>query len=143
MSVTILGSLSAGGSRLPLYSCRVPAGFPSPAADHIEKHISLDELFDIRAPHVYLVRIEGDSMQGAGIYDGDLVIVDRSLNAEHGNIVIAALNTEPLCKRLHLRENAVILMSENPRYPARHVMEGDELVIWGVVKYSVRDHDNA
>jgi len=141
MSITILGPLASGGEQLPLYSFHVPAGFPSPAADHIEKHISLDELFDIRAPHVYLIKIDGDSMQGAGIYDGDMVIVDRSLYAEHGDIVIAALNTEPLCKRLHMRENEVILLSENPKYPARHVMEGDELVIWGVVKYSVRDHD--
>ncbi|RMW09862.1 DNA polymerase V [Pseudomonas amygdali pv. tabaci] len=142
MSITFLGPMSPGGEKLPMYSFRVPCGFPSPAADHIEKHISLDELFDIRAPHVYLVKIEGDSMRGAGIYSGDLVIVDRSLYAEHGDIVIAALNTEPLCKRLHMRENSVILMSENPKYPPRHVMEGDELVIWGVVKYSVRDHDN-
>ena len=141
MSITFLGPLSAGGEKLPLYSFHVPAGFPSPAADHIEKHISLDELFDIRAPHVYLVKIDGDSMQGAGIYHGDIVIVDRSLDAEHGDIVIAALNTEPLCKRLHRRENELILMSENPKHPPRHVMEGDELVIWGVVKYSVRDHD--
>ena len=143
MSVTILGPLSAGGEKLPLYSFHVPAGFPSPAADHIEKHISLDELFDIRAPHVYLVKIEGDSMQGAGIYCGDLVIVDRSLDATHGDIVIAAINSEPVCKRLYRSESTVILMSENPKYPARYVMEGDELVIWGVVKYSVRDHDKA
>ncbi|MFJ5299212.1 LexA family protein [Pseudomonas sp. NPDC088368] len=143
MSVTILGPLATGGEKLPLYSFQVPAGFPSPAADHIEKHISLDELFDIRAPHVYLAKIEGDSMQGAGIYCGDLVVVDRSLYAEHGDIVIAALNSEPVCKRLHMRGNEVILQSENSRYPARHVMEGDELVIWGVVKYSVRDHDKA
>jgi DNA polymerase V len=143
MSISILGPLANGGEKLPMYSFHVPAGFPSPAADHIEKHISLDELFDIRAPHVYLVKIEGDSMRGAGIYSGDLVIVDRSLYAEHGDIVIAALNTEPLCKRLHMRENEVILLSENPKYPPRHVLEGDELVIWGVVKYSVRDHDSA
>ncbi|WP_342655857.1 translesion error-prone DNA polymerase V autoproteolytic subunit [Pseudomonas sp. F3-2] len=143
MSVTILGPVATGGHTLPLYSFHVPAGFPSPAADHIEKHISLDELFDIRAPHVYLVKIGGDSMQGAGIYSGDLVIVDRSLDASHGDIVIAAINSEPVCKRLHRSENAVILMSENPKYPPRYVMEGDELVIWGVVKYSVRDHDNA
>jgi DNA polymerase V len=142
MSITILGPLASGGRKLPFYSSRVPAGFPSPAADHIEKHISLDELFDIRAPHVYLVRIDGDSMQGAGIYSGDLVVVDRSIDAVSGDIVIAALNSEPFCKRLLLRENAVMLLSENSKYPARHVMEGDELVIWGVVKYSVRDHDN-
>jgi DNA polymerase V len=140
MSVTILGPVLTGGDPLPLYSFHVPAGFPSPAADHIEKHISLDELFDIRAPHVYLVKIEGDSMQGAGIYCGDLVIVDRSVYAEHGDIVIAALNSEPVCKRLHMLGNDVMLKSENSKYPPRYVMEGDELVIWGVVKYSVRDH---
>lgn len=100
MAYSILGQLQAGGGSLPLYSFQVPAGFPSPAADHIEKHLSLDELFEIRAPHVYLVKIEGDSMQGAGIYSGDLVIVDRSRYAEHGDIVIAALNDEPVCSRL-------------------------------------------
>ena len=139
MSVTILGPLSGAGEQLALYSFRIPAGFPSPAADHIEKHISLDEVFDIRAPHVYLAKIEGDSMQDAGIFCGDLVIVDRSLNAEHGDIVIAGLNSEPVCKRLHMRDNTIILLSANSKYPPRYVMEGDELVIWGGVTYSVRD----
>ena len=140
MSVTILGPLSGAGEQLALYSFRIPAGFTSPAADHIEKHISLDEVFDIRAPHVYLAKIEGESMQDAGIFCGDLVIVDRSLNAEHGDIVIAGLNSEPVCKRLHMRDNTIILLSANSKYPPRYVMEGDELVIWGVVTYSVRDH---
>lgn len=143
MTVTVLGPASTGGEKLPLYSFHVPAGFPSPAADHIEKHLSLDELFDIRAPHVYLAKIEGDSMQGAGIFSGDIVIVNRSLDAEHGDIVIAALNSEPVCKRLHMRDDSFILQSENSKFPPRHVMEGDELVIWGVVKYSVRDHDKS
>ncbi len=79
-------------------------------------------------------------MQGAGIYSGDLLIVDRSRDAEHGDIVIAAINTEPVCKRLYRRNGVVILQSENPAYPPRYVMEGDDLVIWGVVRYSVRDH---
>ncbi|MGA5484853.1 LexA family protein [Pseudomonas siliginis] len=140
MSVIILGPLSGAGEQLALYSFRIPAGFPSPAADHIEKHISLDEVFDIRAPHVYLAKIEGESMQDAGIFCGDLVIVDRSLNAEHGDIVIAGLNSEPVCKRLHMRDSTIILLSANSKYPPRYVMEGDELVIWGVVTYSVRDH---
>jgi hypothetical protein len=69
------------------------------------------------------------------------VVVDRSLYAEQGDVVIAALNTEPVCKRLQTRGNEVILKSENPKYPARFVMEGDVLVVWGVLKYSVRDHD--
>nr|WP_290467345.1 S24 family peptidase [Pseudomonas fluorescens] len=141
MSVTLLGPIASGGELLPLFSCQVSAGFPSPAADHLEKLISLDELFEIRAPHVYLAKILGDSMQGAGIFSGDLVIVDRSKTARHGDIVIAALNTESVCKRLSIRGDQVVLLAENPKYPPRYVMEGDELVIWGVVNYSVRDHE--
>ncbi|BAW24217.1 DNA polymerase V [Pseudomonas putida] len=140
MTITLLGAPAGGTEPLPLYSFHVPAGFPSPAADHLEGHISLDELFDLRAPHVYLVKVEGDSMQGAGIYSGDIVIVDRGREAGHGDVVIAAVNSEPVCKRLYRRDGVVILKSENPAYPPRYVMEGDELVIWGVVRYSVRDH---
>ncbi|TDV67554.1 LexA family transcriptional regulator [Pseudomonas sp. LP_7_YM] len=143
MTLTILGPLVAGGERLPLYSSHAQAGFPFPAADHVNKHTSFDDLFDIRAPHIYLVRIEGDSMQGAGIFCGDLVIVDRSLYAEHGDIVVASLNTEPVCKRLHMRGPDVILTSENPQYPPRYVLESDDLMIWGVVKHSIRAHENS
>lgn len=141
MSVTVVGPISEGGTPLPLYSFKVPAGFPSPAADHIEQHISIDQLLNIRAPHVYLVRIEGNSMEGAGIFDGDLAVVDRSVTPEHGHIVIAAVNCEPLCKRLNKSGEHIILTSENPSYPARYILEGDELVIWGVVTFSVRSHD--
>ncbi|AIS18068.1 peptidase S24 [Pseudomonas rhizosphaerae] len=139
--ITILGPLAQGSTAHPLYSFKVPAGFPSPAADHIEQRISLDELLEIRAPHIYLVRIQGDSMQGAGIFCGDLVIVDRSIEAEHGHVVIAAVNSEPVCKRLHKRGREVILKSANRDYPPRYIMEGDELLIWGVVTFSVRAHE--
>lgn len=138
---SILGPVATGCSAVPRYLFRVPAGFPSPAADHMEQPISLDELFNLRAPHMYLVRIDGDSMQGAGIFDGDLVLVDRSIEAQHGHIVIAAVNGEPLCKRLHKRGREVALRSENPRFPPRYILEGDDLMIWGVVTFSVRSHD--
>lgn len=98
--ISVLGTLDPSTTDLPLYSFQVPAGFPSPVADHLEKRLSLDELLDVRAPHIYLVRVEGDSMIGAGIYPGDLVLVDRSIPPEPGHIVIAAVNCEPLCKRL-------------------------------------------
>ena len=140
MSYSILGPIAEGGVKLPFCSFRVPAGFPSPAADHIEQHISLDEVLNIRAPHVYLVSIVGDSMQGAGIFSGDVVIVDRGRDAEHGDIIIAAVNNEPVCKRLHRRDGVVILKSENPAYPARYILEGDDFLVWGVVRFSVRDH---
>ena len=79
-------------------------------------------------------------MNGAGLFSGDLVIVDRGREARHGDIVIAALNGEPVCKRLHRKGSEVILQSENPAYPQRYVLESDEMTIWGVVRYSVRDH---
>ena len=142
MSFTVLGPLAEGGAKLPLCSFKVPAGFPSPAADHIEKQISLDELLNIRAPHVYLVTIEGESMQGAGIFDGDLAVVDRAREPAHGDIVVALLNNDPICKRLCKRGREVILLSENPKYPPRYVLEGDDLSIWGVISYSVRSHGN-
>ncbi len=140
MSFTPLGPIAEGGARLPLCSFKVPAGFPSPAADHIEKEISLDQLLNIRAPHVYLVSIDGDSMRGAGIFPGDLAVVDRSVEAVHGNVVVALLNNDPLCKRLFIRGKRIILQSENTQYPDRHIMEGDDLSIWGVITYTVRSH---
>ena len=140
MSFTCLGPITEGGIRLPLCSFKVPAGFPSPAADHIEKEISLDQLLNIRAPHVYLVSIDGDSMLGAGIFPGDLAVVDRSVEAVHGNVVVALLNNDPLCKRLCIRGKRIILQSENTQYPDRHIMEGDDLSIWGVITYTVRSH---
>lgn len=129
MAFSVLGPLAPSVYPRPFFACRVTTGFPSPAADHLEKQISLDELFDLRAPHVYLVKIEGDSMNGAGLFSGDLVIVDRGRKARHGDIVIAALNGEPVCKRLHRKDTEVILQSENPAYPQRYVLDSDEMTI--------------
>ncbi|AKF45365.1 protein UmuD [Pseudomonas syringae pv. syringae str. B301D-R] len=71
-------------------------------------------------------------MQGIGIFDGDLIVVDRSLTAVHGSIVIASVNGEPLCKRLTIQGQSVVLISENPGYAPRYILEGEELVIfWG------------
>lgn len=140
MSFSILGPIAEGGHKLPLCLFQVPAGFPSPAADHIEAHISLDEVLNIRAPQVYLVSITGDSMQGVGIYEGDLAVVDRSIEPAHGHVVVALLNNDPVCKRLSKRGNEVILLSENLKYAARYILEGDELSIWGVITSTVRCH---
>ena len=140
MTITFLGAPTGGATLVPSYSFRVPAGFPSPASDHLEKIISLDELFDLRAPHVYLVKVEGDSIQGTSIVSGDVVIVDRCRDAEHGDIIITAVNNESVCKRLYRRDGVVILKSENPAYPARYILEGDDFLVWGVVRFSVRDH---
>ena len=78
-AVTILGPVGSSVIELPFFSSRVSAGFPSPAQDHMEQTLSLDELLDIDAPHTYLVRADGDSMTGAGILDGDVLVVSRAL----------------------------------------------------------------
>ncbi|HHJ1833991.1 TPA: LexA family protein [Pseudomonas aeruginosa] len=143
MPVTILGPVAGSGASLRLYSSKVSAGFPSPAQDHLEREISLDEILQIRAPHTYLVRAGGDSMIRAGIHDGDLMVVDRSREAEPGDIVIAAVNGEPTVKRLAKDGSQVVLRAENPRYAPRYILEGDELLVWGVVRYSVRCHEHS
>ncbi|HBO5323612.1 TPA: LexA family protein [Pseudomonas aeruginosa] len=142
MPVTILGPVAGSGASLRLYSSKVSAGFPSPAQDHLEREISLDEILQIRAPHTYLVRAGGDSMIRAGIHDGDLMVVDRSREAEPGDIVIAAVNGEPTVKRLAKDGSQVVLRAENPRYAPRYILEEDELLVWGVVRYSVRCHEH-
>jgi DNA polymerase V len=104
--------------------------------------LSLDELLNIRDAATYLVRVDGDSMQGAGIHSGDLLVVSKALEPVRGSIVIAVINGEPMCKRLDYREAQPLLRSENPQYPPRYIMEGDEFSVWGVVTHSVRSHGN-
>src|SRR5690606_33197124 len=94
----IIGPISRSAIQLPFYTCRVPAGFPSPAQDHTDQPLSLDELMDVDAPHAYLVQASGDSMIGVGIFDGDVMVVNRKLGPLPGHIVIAARNGEVCVK---------------------------------------------
>ena len=135
-----LGLIGSSTSELPFFSFRIPAGFPSPAQDHLDQKLSLDELLDIDAPHTYLVRVIGDSMIGAGIYDDDILVVSKAIPAQHGDIVIAELNGETFVKRLTRQGLQYVLCSENPKYPPRFIMEGDELLVWGVVTANIRRH---
>lgn len=117
----------------PLAGMKLSAGFPSPAADYEDKRLDINE-FLIRNPvSTFFFPVEGDSMQGAEIFDGDYLVVDRSVKARHGHIVVAFVNGERLVKRLHCRAGRVALIAENPAYPALEMMEEMELVIWGVV----------
>lgn len=139
-TAAFVGPLGSSSIELPFFSFRIPAGFPSPAQDHLEQKLSLDELLDIDAPHTYLVRVIGDSMIGVGIFEDDILIVSKALPVQHGDIVVAELNGETFVKRLSRQGLQYVLNSENPKYPPRFVMEGDELVIWGVVTDSLRRH---
>ncbi len=118
-------------------SWKVPAGFPSPAADHTRKRIDLNEHLIRNKEATFIFRVKGDSMTGAGIYEGDSLLVDRSIDAKHGHIVLAVLNNEFTVKRLHRRGGTVKLMPESNLYPPMVVKNEDELVIWGVVTYNL------
>ena len=136
----ILNPIAPGNTALPYYQALVPAGFPSPALDHMQRKLSLDELLDIQAPHTYIVRVSGDSMSGCGIFDGDFLIVSRALEARPGHIVVACVNGDVCVKRLAKEHNQLLLRSENPAYSPRYILDNDELLIWGVVTHSVRKH---
>lgn len=115
----------------------VIAGFPSPAADHTQKRIDLNEQLIRNKEATYLFKVKGDSMTGAGIYEGDTLLVDRSIDPKHNNIVIAQLNNEFTVKRLYRRGGVVKLIAENPIYPPRLIKEEDDFIVWGVVTNNI------
>jgi len=116
---------------------KVPAGFPSPAADHTRKRIDLNEHLIRNGDTTFIFKVKGDSMIDIGIYEGDALLVDRSIEARHGNIVLAVLNNEFTVKRLHKRGGVIKLVPENPRFPTITVKEGEEFDVWGVVTYNL------
>lgn len=120
-------------SSVTLFSSAVPAGFPSPADDHVENQLDLNEHLIRNPAATFCVRATGESMTGAGIHTGDILIVDRSREAVHGSIVIAVLEGELTVKRLYKKDGKLALNPENPEYPSILIDETMELIIWGVV----------
>ncbi len=126
------------GLQLPLFSSRVSAGFPSPADDFIERSLDLNEFLVKHPASTFFAWAQGDSLRNIGIFDGDLLIVDRSAERCQGAIVVAAIDGELTCKILDLRHRR--LMPANPDYPAIDISQDEDLLIEGVVVYSVRKH---
>jgi DNA polymerase V len=110
----------------------VAAGFPSPAQDYFDGRIDLNAHLITDITSTFVVRVTGDSMEGAGISDGDELIVNRALEPRDGSVVIAVLDGELTVKRLRITGNGVVLQAENPKYPDIRVPALSELTIWGV-----------
>ncbi|CQH41606.1 mutagenesis and repair protein MucA [Yersinia enterocolitica] len=124
---------------IPLFNETIPAGFPSPAADYIERPLDLNELCIAHPAATYFVRVSGNSMTGAGIYDGSLLVVDRSITAKHGDIIIAAIGGEFTVKKLCLHP-VVQLEAMNPDYAPIVLSDGgDDLETFGVVRYVINE----
>ena len=124
---------------LPLFLERIPCGFPSPAQDYVEESLDLNRLVVKHPSATYFVRVSGDSMSGAGIGDGDLLVVDRSLKADHGDIVVAAVAGEFTVKELRTRPS-LLLVPHNPQYKPIAFHAEEELQIFGVVTFSLKAH---
>ena len=134
MRIRRLQSLTASPVALPCFMARVACGFPSPADDHLDQPLNLSEHVISNPAATYFARAEGDSMRDFGITDGDLLIVDRSLSAGDGDVVIVALHGELVCKQLDLTGRR--LLSANSAYAP--ITTGDlELVIEGVVTHAL------
>jgi DNA polymerase V len=121
---------------VPLYLCRVSAGFPSPASDYVEREIDLNEWLIRNRLATYIVRVEGDSMMSE-IHPEDRLIVDRSLEPRHRDVVIACLDGEMLVKRLIVEDGRHFLAAENSQYPMIELNGDQELIIWGVATHSI------
>ncbi len=124
---------------LPLEKGVVSAGFPSPAEDYLDTGIDLNEQLIRHPTSTFLLRISGDSMSNAGIHNGDLLIVDRSLEPKPGRIVVAILDGAFTLKRLVRYKNELRLEAENPQYPPIEFCYYDNIEIWGVATYSIHN----
>ena len=116
----------------------VSAGFPSPADDFKEVRISLDKELVKNKDTTFYARVDGDSMIGAGLEDGDLLVIDRSLNPENGKIAVCLIDGDFTVKRIKKEKEKIYLIPENKKYKPIELKEENELIIWGIVIYVIK-----
>lgn len=126
-------------NELPFISGGIKAGFPSPAADFDESKISLDNVLVKNREATFYAKASGTSMIGAGIDDGDIMVIDRSLEPQNNKIAICLIDGEFTVKRIKIEKDAVYLMPENNNYQPIKVTDENELVIWGIVTYVIKN----
>ena len=126
---------------IPIFTSRVQAGFPSPVDDHLEDTLDLNTHLIHHQEATFFVKAQGDSMIGAGIHQGDILIVDKSLTPKSGKIVIAVVDGEFTVKRLHKYKGNITLKAENPEFEDIKIRGTDELIIWGVVTSVIHQYD--
>tara|TARA_A100001015_G_scaffold263678_1_gene310786 strand:- start:29 stop:460 length:432 start_codon:yes stop_codon:yes gene_type:complete len=116
----------------------ISAGFPSPADDFKEIRISLDSELVKNKEATFYAKVSGDSMVGAGLDDGDLLVIDRSLNPENGKIAVCSIDGEFTVKRIKKQKNSIYLMPENKNYKPIKLKQENDLFIWGIVTYVIK-----
>jgi DNA polymerase V len=124
--------------RVPMMAWPAACGFPSPAEDYVDRPLDFNELLIEHPAATFAIRIEGDSMTGAGIFPGDIAVVDRAREPVNGSIVLALLDGAFTVKRYRIKDGAVWLQAENPDYADMPLTDGQNLEVWGVITRSIR-----
>lgn len=123
---------------VPCFVVRVPAGFPSPADDYLDRPLDFNELLIVHPAATFAVRVAGNSMEGIGIFAGDIAIVDRALTAIDGSIILGILDGEFTIKRYRRRAGECWLEAANPVFDPIGISEDRAFEVWGVVKHTIR-----
>lgn len=124
--------------RVPVFACRVAAGFPSPADDYLDHPLDFNELLIAHPAATFAVRVAGESMRGIGIYPGDIAVVDRALKATDGAIILGILDGAFTIKRFRIKAGVVTLEAANPNFAPIVVGEEQAFEVWGVVRHTIR-----
>lgn len=128
---------STKGLRVPFASFSVPAGFPSPADDYWDSKLDLNEYLVHHPAATFLVRVQGDSMNNAGIYDGDILVVDRALEPKDGNIAVCVIDGEFTVKRLRIIKDEIYLAPESDKFKPIKITNFQDFRVWGIVTYII------
>lgn len=131
-------SLEKSESNQPLFASQTAAGFGVPGDDSVDESLNVNDFLVRNPTSTFFVRVAGDSMEGAKIFDGDVLVVDRSVNPKDRALVVAAVNGDLVVKRLSLKGGAPQLLSENDSYQPIELSDADDCFIWGVVTGSAR-----
>jgi SOS-response transcriptional repressors (RecA-mediated autopeptidases) len=130
-------AIDASREGAPLFLCPIPAGWPSPAEDYVEDTLDLHKFAVRNEAATFFLRASGDSMTGAGIHDGDILVVDRSISPVSGKVVIIAIDGELTVKRLVKKGKRLLLIPENPSYDPIDITHHEDTRIWGVVTHAL------
>jgi len=137
----IMSAVEGGGKKLSLFASQPAAGFPAPADDLVETALDINDLVVKNPASTFFVRVEGNSMEGAHIFSGDVLVVDRAVEIKDKMIVVAAVFGELVVKRLKKQGDTHVLASENPDYEPININENDDCYVWGAVVGSVRQFE--
>jgi DNA polymerase V len=136
--IDIYSALSDTSIELPVVSEGISAGFPSPALDFVDLTIDLNKHLIKHPSATFYGRVKGESLKNAGISDGDLLVIDRSLEPQHGKIAVCYIDGEFTAKRIHIEKNELLLMPENESYKAIKIEQENDFLVWGIVTHVIK-----